>query len=134
VTDTQHDLRLVVVSAGVSDPSSSRLLADRIAAKSLELLREAGAQASGSVVELAPLAVEIARATVSGFPGEQLQAAIERVAAADAIVASTPIYKAGMDVASAASSSHSSMCSTTTCSWPSRCSLLRPLERPGTRS
>ena len=92
MTDTQHDPRLVVVSAGVSDPSSSRLLADRIAAKSLELLRESGAQASGSVVELAPLAVEIARATVSGFPGEQLQAAIERVAAADAIVASTPIY------------------------------------------
>ena len=96
MTDAQHDLRLVVVSAGVSDPSSSRLLADRIAAKSLELLRESGAQASGSVVELAPLAVEIARATVSGFPGEQLQAAIERVAAADAIVASTPIYKAGI--------------------------------------
>jgi FMN reductase len=90
------DIRLVVVSAGVSDPSSSRLLADRITGKSLELLRESQRQASASVVELAPLAVEIARATVSGFPSEQLQAAIERIAAADGLVVSTPIYKAGI--------------------------------------
>jgi FMN reductase len=97
MTDSpQRDLRLVVVSAGVSDPSSSRLLADRITGKSLELLRVSGAQASASVVELAPLAVEIARATVSGFPSDQLQAAIERVAAADAVIVSTPIYKAGI--------------------------------------
>jgi FMN reductase len=91
----QRDLRLVVVSAGVSDPSSSRMLADRITGKSLELLRESGTQATASVVELAPLAVEIARATVSGFPSDQLQAAIERISGADALVASTPIYKAG---------------------------------------
>jgi FMN reductase len=92
----RRDIQLVVVSAGVSDPSSSRLLADRITGKTLELLRASGTPASASVVELAPLAVEIARATVSGFPSEQLQAAIERVGNADAIVASTPIYKAGI--------------------------------------
>jgi FMN reductase len=96
MTDTQRDLRLVVVSAGVSDPSSSRLLADRIAGKSLELLRASGATATGSVVELSPLAVEIARATVSGFASEPLQAAIERLATADAVVVATPIYKAGI--------------------------------------
>jgi FMN reductase len=93
---TQRDLRLVAVSAGVSDPSSSRMLAGRIIGRSLALLRESGTQVSASIVELAPLAVEIARATVSGFPSEQLQTAIERVAAADAIVVSTPIYKAGI--------------------------------------
>jgi FMN reductase len=93
---SQRDARIVVVSAGVSDPSSSRLLADRITGRSLELLRESGTQASASVVELAPLAVDIARATVSGFPSEQLRAAIERIADADAIIASTPIYKAGI--------------------------------------
>jgi FMN reductase len=86
---------LVVVSAGVSNPSSSRMLADRVAQKTLDLLDESGTPASVAIVELAPLAVDIARATVSGFVSEQLQAAIDRVAAADAIVASTPIYKAG---------------------------------------
>jgi FMN reductase len=93
---SQREMRLVLVSAGVSDPSSSRLLADRITGKTLELLRESGTQASAPVVELAPLAVDIARATVSGFPSEQLQTAIERVADAGGIVASTPIYKAGI--------------------------------------
>jgi FMN reductase len=89
-------VRLVVVSAGVSDPSSTRMLADRVAQKSLDLLRQAGTTASASVIELGPLAVDIARATVAGFPGEQLQAAIEQVAAADALIASTPVYKAGI--------------------------------------
>ena len=93
---TTEPLRLVVVSAGVSDPSSTRLLADRAAQKTLDLLREAGIPATVGVVELAPLAVDIARAIVSGFPNEQLQAAIERLAAADAIIASTPVYKAGI--------------------------------------
>ncbi len=87
---------LVVVSAGISDPSSTRLLADRITQKSLDLLHEAGTQASADVVELGPLAVDIARATVSGFPGEQLRAVIARLASADAVIASTPVYKAGI--------------------------------------
>jgi len=89
-------LRLVVVSAGVSEPSSTRLLADRAAQKALDLLREVGLPATVGVIELGPLAVDIARAIVSGFPGERLQAAIERLAAADAIIASTPVYKAGI--------------------------------------
>jgi len=88
--------RLVVVSAGVSDPSSTRLLADRITQKSLDLLGEMGTAGSASVVELGPLAVDIARATVSGFPGEELGEAIGRLATADALIASTPVYKAGI--------------------------------------
>jgi FMN reductase len=87
---------LVAVSAGVSDPSSTRLLADRITQKSLDQLRDISAPASASVIELAPLAVEIARATVSGLPSEQLQAAIEKIAAADALIAAAPVYKAGI--------------------------------------
>jgi FMN reductase len=87
---------LIVVSAGISDPSSTRLLADRITQKSLDLLHGSGTPASADVVELGPLAVDIARATVSGFPGEQLQAVIARLASADAVIASTPVYKAGI--------------------------------------
>ena len=49
-----------------------------------------------SVIELGPLAVDTARAAVAGFPGEALQAAIDRLAAADAIIAATPVYKAGI--------------------------------------
>jgi FMN reductase len=88
--------RLVVVSAGTGDPSSTRQLTDRIAQKTLARLRAAGTAGSSSVIELGPLAVDIARAITAGFPSEQLQAAIDRLAAADAIIAATPVYKAGV--------------------------------------
>jgi FMN reductase len=92
-----HDpARLVVVSAGVSDPSSTRLLADRITQKSLDLVREAGIPASAAYVELGPLAIDVARATVAGFPNDVLQDAIAAVANADALIAATPVYKAGI--------------------------------------
>ena len=88
--------RVVVVSAGTSEPSSTRTLADRIARSSVALLHESGMTAAADAVELAPLAVDIARATIAGFPGEQLQAVIEQLAAADAVIAATPVYKAGV--------------------------------------
>jgi FMN reductase len=53
--------RLAVISAGISDPSSTRMLADRIAQRSLELLDERGAGGSVRIIELAPLALDIAR-------------------------------------------------------------------------
>jgi FMN reductase len=87
---------LAVISAGTSDPSSTRLLADRITRASLDVLRELGAPATVSIIELAPLAVDIARATVTGIPAGELQDAVERLANADAIIASTPVYKAGI--------------------------------------
>jgi FMN reductase len=88
--------RLVVVTAGTGNPSSTRQLTDRIAQKSLDLLEHAGIPATASVIELGPLAVDTARAAVAGFPGEQVQAAIDRLAAADAIIAATPVYKAAI--------------------------------------
>jgi FMN reductase len=84
--------RLVVISAGTGNPSSTRQLADRLAQKSLDLLGEA----TVSVIELGPLAADTARAAVTGFPGETLTDPIARLAAADAIIAATPIYKAGI--------------------------------------
>ena len=85
--------RLVVISAGTGNPSSTRQLADRIAQKSLDAL---GDGSTVKVIELGPLAVDTARAAVAGFPGEALQEAIDRLAAADAIIVATPIYKAGI--------------------------------------
>ena len=88
--------RLVVISAGTSEPSTTRMLADRIAQRSLELLREMRVPASAGVVEVAPLAVDVARAMVHGAPSAELQAAIDQIASADAVIASTPVYKAGI--------------------------------------
>ena len=85
-------MNLAVISAGTGNPSSTRQLADRLAQKSLDRLE----QATVSVIELGPLAADTARAAVAGFPGAELQAAIDKLAAADGIIAATPVYKAGI--------------------------------------
>ncbi|MFC1443110.1 CE1759 family FMN reductase [Streptacidiphilus sp. N1-10] len=87
---------IVVVSAGIGDPSSSKLLADRLAQKTLDLLRERGVEAQVATIELRDLVQEIGRATVSGFIGQDLRPAVERLATADAVIAATPVYKAGV--------------------------------------
>ena len=87
---------LVILSAGTSQPSTTRMLADRVAAASLERLRELGGTATVGAIEVAPLAVDVARTSVSGVPSADLQAAIEQIAAADAVIAAAPVYKAGI--------------------------------------
>ena len=78
---------LAVVSAGVSDPSSTRLLADRIAQKAVDTLRAGGTPVTVTRIDLGPIAVDIARSLVSGFPNEAVQDAIDQLAKADAIIA-----------------------------------------------
>ena len=87
--------RLVVVSAGTSDPSSTRLLADRIAGRVVALAGLRGRQVTVGVVDLRELATEIATALVSQLVGPKLSNAIAALRDADGIVASAPIYKAG---------------------------------------
>lgn len=92
----EASVTIAAVNAGVSSPSSTRLLADRIAQGAIDVLRDAGTRVTVDVIDLAPIAPEIAQSLVAGFPGENVQAALERLAAADAIIASTPVYKAGI--------------------------------------
>ena len=87
--------RLVVVSAGTSDPSSTRLLADRIAGRVVALAGLRGRLVTVGVVDLRELATEIATALVSQLVGPKLTNAIAALRDADGIVASAPIYKAG---------------------------------------
>jgi FMN reductase len=95
-TASTQTLQLVVVTAGASDPSSSRLLGDRIAQKCIDSLGATGRSASVRTIEVAPLAVAVAKATVSGRLDDALNAAIDKLVPADAVIAVTPIYKAGV--------------------------------------
>lgn len=81
--------KLAVVSAGVTVPSSTRLLADRLAAA-------VGGQTDVSVevVELRDLATDIANNLVTGFPSPRLAAALDTVTRADGLIAATPIFTA----------------------------------------
>jgi FMN reductase len=91
-----NTVNIAAINAGVSDPSSTRLLSDRIAQKSIDTLRAADITATVSVIDLGPLAVDIARSLVQGYPNQPVEAAIKRLATTDAIIASTPVYKAGI--------------------------------------
>jgi FMN reductase len=84
--------RIAVISAGVGTPSSTRLLADRLAAAAGDALRERGGTAEIEIIELRPLARELADAILTGFPAGALRAAVESVTAADAVVAVTPVF------------------------------------------
>jgi FMN reductase len=87
--------RLVVVSAGTSDASSTRLLADRIAASAAAIAASRGASVSTTVIELREIAADISSALVSQLTTPRLQQAITALGEADAIVAAAPVYKAG---------------------------------------
>jgi FMN reductase len=83
---------LVVVTAGLSEPSSSRLLADRLAAAVERHLRETGFEPRLGVIELRDHAVDLASHMLTGFPTLPLQAAFDAVLAADGVIAVTPIF------------------------------------------
>ncbi|MFJ4783442.1 FMN reductase [Streptomyces sp. NPDC088794] len=82
-------MKLVVVSAGLSVPSSTRLLADRLAAATV-----GRTSAEVQVVELRDLAVEIAHNFTNGFPGKALSAAQRAVTDADGLIVVTPVFSA----------------------------------------
>jgi len=87
--------RLVVVSAGTSDPSSTRLLADRTADRIKALADRHGHAVTVSVIELREIAADISTALVSQLVTRRLRQAITALGEADGIVAAAPVYKAG---------------------------------------
>jgi FMN reductase len=82
--------RVVVVSAGLSQPSSTRLLADRLGAATMSALGDA----TVSTVELRDVAHDITNAMLTGFAAPALQAILDELAAADAVIAVTPTFNA----------------------------------------
>lgn len=87
--------QLVVVSAGTSEPSSTRLLAERVAQRVAERGEHHGDDVEVRVVDLRELATEITTALVTQLVGSRLQAAVDALWRADGLVVSTPVYKAG---------------------------------------
>ncbi|MDR7085409.1 FMN reductase [Aeromicrobium panaciterrae] len=81
---------IVAISAGLSDSSTTRLLADRFA----ESVKRKYGDATVEVVSLRELAHEITDATLTGFAPPRLQTVIDKVLAADGLIVVTPIFKA----------------------------------------
>jgi FMN reductase len=86
--------RITVLSAGLGVPSSSRLLADQLAASAERQLAAAGYAADDEVVELRDLAVDIANNFVTGYAAPKLAGVIAGVEASDGIIAVSPVFSA----------------------------------------
>jgi FMN reductase len=91
----RQPIRLAVVSAGTSDPSSTRLLADRTAERAAALAARNGSTVRVSAIELREISADISTALVSQLITPKLQRAIDILSEADGVIASTPVYKAG---------------------------------------
>ena len=91
---SMSDRSIVVISAGLSQPSSSRLLADRLADATVTELAARGITAHVETVELRDVAHEVVNMTLSGFASGPLKDVLEKVTAADGVIAVTPIFSA----------------------------------------
>jgi len=91
-SEAARPITLTVVSAGMSDASSTRLLADRLTEATREALGPARVQITR--VDLRPLAHAITDHLLTGFPATDLREALEAVTGADALIAATPTFKA----------------------------------------
>lgn len=88
---TRH---IAVVSAGLSVPSSTRILADQLAGAAEARLFERGEDVRVHVVELREHARALADALLTGFPSGGLAQALATLGEADAVIAVTPVFSA----------------------------------------
>lgn len=85
---------LVVVTAGVSQPSSTRLLADQLADATASAVSARGESASITVIDLRELAQDLATAMTTSISTSALTAATDAIASADGVIAVTPVFTA----------------------------------------
>ena len=86
---------VAVLTAGLSQPSSTRLLADQLATATERALRLDGTEdVRVEVVELRELAHQLVDNLLTGFPSGALADAVHLVQDADAVIAVSPIFNA----------------------------------------
>lgn len=84
--------RIVVVTAGLSTPSSSRLLADRLSSAVVADLAARNVTAVVTTIELREYARDLMDNLITGFPSLRLESMLADVAAADGLVVVSPIF------------------------------------------
>lgn len=86
--------KLTIITGGLREPSSTRMLANRLEAAVRTQLTAAGTTVESSFVELRPLGHAIIDAMFSGFPAAPLEEAFDTVADADGVIVVTPAFNA----------------------------------------
>ena len=85
---------LLVISAGMGTPSSSRMLGDRLAAATVEAQ---SVRSEIKVLELRDVAVDLAHFYTSHVPSRALQDAFDLVGKASGVIAVSPVLNAGVN-------------------------------------
>jgi FMN reductase len=83
---------VVVITAGTSIPSSSRLLGERLGEAAVAALAASGAMAEVTHLELRTLAVDLAHHLATRVPGARLREAFDAVCGADGVIVVTPVF------------------------------------------
>ena len=86
--------KLVVVSAGLSQPSSTRLLSDQLSSATQRCLIQHGAEPVVETIELRDHGHALMNNLLTHFPDPELGQAISVVLQADGLIAVTPIFNA----------------------------------------
>ncbi len=85
--------RIAVITAGITEPSSTRLLADRLTAAAVASLGGPLAVAV-DVIEARDTAHDVTNSVLTGFASPQLQERLDAITTADGVIVSTPVYSA----------------------------------------
>ncbi|MFC4019903.1 FMN reductase [Micromonospora sp. GCM10011542] len=85
---------VAVVSAGLRLPSSTRMLADRLADAVRRELERLGAEVDIELIEVRDHAHDLVNNLLAGYPSEELERVQDTVRRADALVAVTPTFSA----------------------------------------
>ena len=85
---------IVVVTAGLGEPSTTALLGENLSEATGQALSQAGVEANFTHISLRSLAKDITNHYLTGFPLGALATALDQVRDADAIIAVTPVFKA----------------------------------------
>ncbi|MDO5511826.1 FMN reductase [Corynebacterium sp.] len=85
---------LTVISAGLSTPSTTRQVAEQIAAATTAAVSARGEEVQVTVIELRELVNDLGRALTTGMSSTALDEAKERVSASDGLIVATPVFKA----------------------------------------
>ncbi|MDV3221281.1 FMN reductase [Intrasporangium sp.] len=84
--------RLAVITAGLTEPSSTRLLAERLTESVVRALPTGDVVTE--VIEVREIAHDLTNNVLTGFASPQLQVRLDAITEADALIVSTPIYTA----------------------------------------
>lgn len=87
-------MTLIVISGGLREPSSTRLLADRLGAAVRAELGAHDIDVDVEVIELRHLARVIVDAMLTGFAAPELEAVFDAVAGSQGVIAVTPTFNA----------------------------------------